>query len=724
MSDNLVIVESPAKAKTISRFLGSAYKVMASYGHVRDLPHSKMGIDVNHDFKPEYVIPTKAKAIIKELATQVLKAKAVYLATDPDREGEAIAWHLQHVLKPKVPVGRISFHEITREAIEEAIKQKRSIDQDLVEAQVARRVLDRLVGYTLSPFLWKKVAAGLSAGRVQSVAVRLVVEREREIRKFRAVEYWSLTVNLKKSGAAQDFLANLIAVNGTNLEKLGLKEQLAKDLEKKLQKATFVVDRVEKKEIKRSPAPPFTTSTLQQEANRKLGFSAKRTMTVAQHLYEEGHITYMRTDSLNLASSALTQARDVIKQEFGAEFLPPKARIYKTTSKGAQEAHEAIRPVRLGVLPDHLKKELDGPHLKLYELIWKRAIASQMAEARFERTSVDISADSCLFRANGQVPLFLGYLKVYIEGRDDAEEEIEGLLPELLAQDKLTLLKLLVEQHFTEPPARFTEASLVKRLEELGIGRPSTYAPTISVIQDRGYVALVEKKFSPSDIGELVTDLLVEHFPQVIDYQFTAELEEHLDDIAEGKRDRVAVLNEFYKPYAKLLKEKEKELTKKELTEEVTDEKCPQCGKGLVIKVGRFGKFYACSGYPECDYTDKIAKSGQPAEEPTPTGEKCPQCGNPLVRRVGRFGPFVGCSTFPQCRYIVQTAAVVDSPCPLCKSAMVVKRTKRGRAFWGCSTYPKCDFATWNDPATTPPSVEEYEANKAKMKEKKKKKSE
>ncbi len=716
MSKKLVIVESPAKAKTISRFLGSDYVVKSSFGHVRDLPKNDLGIDVAHEFKPTYVIPPKAEAVIKELQKATATASGLFLATDPDREGEAIAWHLKQVLHPRLTVSRISFHEITREAIEAAIKHGREIDHNLVEAQVARRELDRLVGYSLSPLLWKKVARGLSAGRVQSVAVRLVVEREREIDKFKTVEYWSLIAMLSKRGDATRFPANLIAIDGKTLGRLALQADVAQKLEKDLKKARYTVQSVEKKEIKRSPAPPFTTSTLQQEANRKLGYGAKRTMTVAQHLYEDGFITYMRTDSVNLSTSALKQARDVIAAEFGKEYVPDRPRLYRSTVKNAQEAHEAIRPVRFAARPDSLAGELDASARKLYELIWKRAIASQMTEARFERTSVDISAANCLFRATGQIPLFLGYYKVYIEGRDDAEEEIEGLLPPLAIGDHLTLHDLKAEQHFTEPPPRYTEATLVKTLEELGIGRPSTYAPTLGVIVARGYVRLEEKKFWPEDIGGLVTDLLVEHFPTVIDYQFTAGLEKELDDIADGKRDRVAVLHQFYTPFAKLLKEKEHELSKKELTEEVTDQKCPKCGRPLVIKMGRFGKFYSCSGYPECDYRDKIGKAGKPAPEPVETGEKCPLCGNALVKRTGKFGQFIGCSTFPKCRFIEQSLpeGKEQIPCPKCHNPLVPKRTKRGKIFWGCSTYPKCDFATWNDPAKVPPTMEEYEANKAK----------
>ncbi len=716
MSQALIIVESPAKARTISRFLGSGYKVMASMGHVRDLPHSKLGIDVEHQFEPTYVVPPKAEVIIKDLKRAMATASALFLATDPDREGEAIAWHLKEVLKPRVTCSRISFHEITKSAIESAMKVGRAIDEDLVDAGSARRALDRLVGYSLSPLLWKKVARGLSAGRVQSVAVRLVVDREREIEAFKKIEYWSLIALLSKKGNDIQFPASIISIDDKPVGRTSLQADQAKKLETKLKNADYAVKSVEKKEVKRSPAPPFTTSTLQQEANRKLGFSTKRTMTVAQHLYEDGLISYMRTDSVTLSSTALLAAREVIKDDFGVDFLPPRSRVFANRSKNAQEAHEAIRPVRLQARPHTLKSELDSGALRLYELIWKRTIASQMKEATFERTTVNIAAENCLFRANGQVPLFLGFLKVYIEGKDDVEDEVEGLLPEMAENDHLKLHNLLAEQHFTEPPPRYTEATLVKTLEELGIGRPSTYAPTLGVIQTRGYVLLEEKKFSPTDIGTLVCDLLVENFPSIVDFQFTADLEKELDDIAEGVRGRVEVLHKFYVPFAKLLKEKEKELDKKELTQEQTDEKCPKCGKGLVIKMGRFGKFYACSAYPECDYTDNIGKKGDPAPEPKEVGRKCPLCQNELVERTGKYGKFVGCSQFPKCRYIEQSEQKISVKCPKCQNPLTPKRTKRGKIFWGCSTYPKCDFATWNDPVKSPPTMADYKPKQSKTK--------
>lgn len=697
MGKKLLIVESPAKAKTIGKFLGSDFKVLASMGHVRDLPTSKLGIDVDHKFEPSYVIPTKAKKTIAMLKDGMKEAEVVVLATDPDREGEAIAWHINEILKPKVGVKRIVFHEISKAAVEDAINNSRAIDLDLVEAQVARRELDRLVGYTLSPFLWKKIARGLSAGRVQSVAVRLVVERENEIKKFKTVEYWSLTAKLEKGGKTPQFLAQLISADGKSIDKLGLDGESAKKFEALLKSAKYEVKSVDKKEVKRTPPPPYTTSTMQQDAIRKLGFSAKRTMMLAQQLYEDGFITYMRTDSVNMSNAAAGDARDLIKTKFGAEYLPEKARHYANKSKNAQEAHEAIRPVHLDRTPDDIKTQLDPSKLKLYSAIWKRAVASQMCEARFERTTADIVAGSCIFRANGQQPVFAGYLKVY--GLNAEEEDQDGLLPDLEVADKLNLIDLLAEQHFTEPPARYTEATLVKALEELGIGRPSTYAPTLSTIQDRGYVTLVEKKFEPQDIGELVTDLLVKHFPQIVDYKFTAGMEDQLDDIADGKRERPTVLAEFYEPYAKLLKEKEKELSKEDVSQQKIEQKCPKCGKDLMIKYGRYGRFIACTGFPDCDFTEQVQDgTKKPVAPPEPTGEKCPKCGCDLVKRKGRFGFFVGCSAYPKCDYIEQKVIKVESKCPKCKSDIVVRRTKRGKVFWGCSSYPKCDYASWTNP--------------------------
>jgi DNA topoisomerase-1 len=694
-----MIVESPAKAKTIGKFLGSDYKILASMGHVRDLPIKKLGINVEKDFTPEYVIPQKAKKVIAALQDALKGAEGVYLATDLDREGEAIAWHLKHVLKPKVPTVRITFHEISKSAIEHAILEGRDINEELVEAQAARRILDRLVGYTLSPFLWRKVAAKLSAGRVQSVTVRLVVEKEREIRNFKPVEYWSLTAILKKAKDALEFGANLISYQGKNISKLELKEELAKKLEKELEKAKFIVQKVEKKDQFKSPSPAFTTSTLQQEANRKLGYSAKKTMTLAQHLYEDGLITYMRTDSVQISRDAMADARSVIEKQFGKEYLPASARAFTNRAKRAQEAHEAIRPVKLEMLPKGLQTDLDSGHTRLYELIWKRTIASQMVDAKFERTVADIVANECIFRATGQIPVFAGFLKAYQESKDEADE-VEVTLPELAEKDLLNLVKLLSEQHFTEPPARFTEATLVKKLEELSIGRPSTYAPTLETIQNRLYVELEEKKFKPTVIGELVTDLLVEHFPTIIDYQFTAEMEDKLDDIASGKRDKVAVLKEFYGPYAKLLSQKDKELKKSEIVQEETDKDCPMCNKKLVIKMGRYGKFYACSGYPDCDYTDKIIGDGksQTSFVPENVGRNCPKCNSPLVKRKGRFGFFVGCSTFPTCKYIEQGEKEINAKCPKCGGDVVERRTRKAKVFWGCSNYPKCDYATWEKP--------------------------
>ncbi|MFC1633179.1 type I DNA topoisomerase, partial [Patescibacteria group bacterium] len=648
---NLVIVESPTKAKTIKRFLGKGYTVKSSYGHIRDLPKKEMGIDIENDFEPTYIIPPKAKKTVSTLKTDVKKADTVYLATDEDREGEAISWHLVHALKLKKDViKRITFHEITKNAIEEALKNARDLDQDLIDAQQARRVLDRLVGYELSPFLWKKIKYGLSAGRVQSVCVRLIVEREREIEAFKPQEYWTITADVSKSKKPKKeaFPAKLVKVDGKRLDKFGLSDKKSSDkIVKDLKDADYTVVDLTKKEKLRRPLPPYTTSTLQQDAGRRLGFSAKQTMMLAQQLYEgvvlgsegsTGLITYMRTDSMSLATSAIDEARNVLQNKFGKEFVPAKPRFYKTKSKGAQEAHEAIRPTMLARMPEDLKSHLDSRQLKLYELIWKRTLACQAEDAKMDATTIDISAGKHAFRATGSVITFPGFLEIYQDGGAAVNEII---LPEVKKAEKLDLHELKPEQHFTQPPARYSEAGLVKKLEELGIGRPSTYAPTISTVQDRGYVEKEEKRLKPTEIGTLVNDVLVEHFPQIVDYQFTARLEEDLDTIAIGKKEWVPVIRDFYKPFIANLKKKDKELSKKDLTEEASDEVCEKCGKPMIIKMGRFGRFYACTGYPDCKTTKPMEgeKEALPPEEVA--DEQCPECGEPMVVKRGRFGPFL-----------------------------------------------------------------------------------
>lgn len=664
---NLVIVESPAKGKTIEGYLGQGYKVLASYGHIRDLPKGKLGVN-EKSLEPEYVIPTKSRKQVTTLKKEVKKADKVILATDEDREGEAIAWHLLYALeilsdKPEgnnqKPYERITFHEITKDAIQEALKNPRKINQNLVDAQQARRVLDRLVGYSLSPLLWKKVRKGLSAGRVQSVALRLIVEREREIESFKPEEFWEIIARLSSQNnqKAAEFDAKLIKKEGKKIE-INNKE-MADEVIAELEGADYKVADIVKREQKRNPFPPFTTSSLQQEAARKLYFSAKKTMMLAQKLYEginlpqegpTGLITYMRTDSVNLASSAVSEAREVIKNEYGSEYLPEKPRIYKS-KKGAQEAHEAIRPTRLKRKPATLKAVLEPDLYKLYDLIWKRTIASQMSPEILNLTRVDIEAGKYLLRANGKEIKFDGFSKVYFEGSKKrvAEENEEKALPKLQKNESCHLISLTPNQKFTQPPARYTEASLVKALEENGIGRPSTYAPTISTIKERGYVGVEKRRLFPQKIGFIVNDLLVDNFPEVIDIKFTARIEEKLDKIAEGKIGWKDPVKEFWEPFSKDIKNKEEEIEKIDLSME-TDEKCEKCGKPLIIKEGRYGKFYACSGFPECKNTKPYLEK---------TGQKCPKCK---------------------------------------EGDVIVKSTKKGRIFWGCSRYPECDWASWQQP--------------------------
>ena len=640
---NLVIVESPTKSRTIQNFLPSDYVVLSSFGHIRDLPKSDLGIDTEHDFEPHYVVPRKAQPHLKELKKELKNADMVILATDEDREGEAISWHLAQALKlDDKKTQRIVFHEITKSAIEEALKNPREIDMNLVDAQQARRVLDRLVGYKLSPFLWKKVVRGLSAGRVQSVTVRLIVDREKEIENFKSDEYWTVEAELQKD--ATTFTASLHAQNGKAIPKLGIKTKEDSDkILKDLEGTEYKIQSIERKETRRNPLPPFTTSTLQQEASKKFGMPSRMTMSIAQALYEHGHITYHRTDSVNLSGQSLSAAKKYIEKEFGAKnyFF----RKFKTKSKGAQEAHEAIRPTSPQKNPDSLK--LDSRQKKMYDLIWRRFVASQMAQAIFDATTVDISGGVYTFRSNGSILKFDGFLKIYPMKFEENE------LPELSEQEILELIKLTPSQHFTQPPARYSEATLIKELEKNGIGRPSTYAPTISTIQDRNYVEKNDqKKFAPTEIGITVNDLLVEHFPRIVDIHFTAEMEEDLDKIADGEKKWVPIIREFYEPFAERLAKKYEEVEKKMPVEE-TDKLCPKCGKNLIIRFGRFGKFYACSGFPECKHTDSLEK------KQTDLGIKCPKC---------------------------------------IQGDLAQKTTKRKKIFYACNRYPDCDFALWDKP--------------------------
>lgn len=655
---NLIIVESPTKSKTLSRFLGEGYKVLASMGHIRDLPEKSFGVDTNHDFAPKYTIIKGKEEIIKQIQNEAEKAEKIYLATDPDREGEAIAYHLKEILNFKLKIEnlkRITFHEITKQAVEEALAHPGTINMDLVNAQQARRILDRIVGYKLSPLLWYKVRKGLSAGRVQTVAVRLIVEREREIEKFVPKEYWLIFAQLKKflGGKLPDtpvFTALLVKKNGNKIE-IGNKLE-AEEIIKELEKAGFEIGGVEKKDSLRFPPAPFITSTLQQVAANRLGWSSKKTMQVAQSLYEQGLITYHRTDSTNLAKEAVDQCREFIKKEFGENYLPESPKIYKTKSKVAQEAHEAIRPtdVKSIVHSSKFKVQDEG---RLYDLVWKRFVACQMKEAVVEETKIIVNAagqqNIYTLEAKGEVEKFDGWKKVYGKNSENGEEE-EEQLPALSKGDILELVKLDPQQKFTQPPPRYNEASLIKTLEELGIGRPSTYAPTISTILERSYVEKQERNFVPTNLGYAVNDFLLEYFPDIFDYQFTARMEDDLDEIANGKKEWVPVIREFYQPFNLKLIGVQRIAERVAIETETTGEICPKCGQGqVVIRVGKFGKFLSCSRFPACDYRAPYINK---------TGLKCPKCG----------------------------------------AEVVYKKTKKGKGFYGCSNYPRCDWASWRKP--------------------------
>ncbi|MCL0056732.1 type I DNA topoisomerase [Dehalococcoidia bacterium] len=665
---NLVIVESPVKEKTISRFLGPKYKVLSSYGHIRDLPKSELGIDIENNFEPKYVIPLKARKTVNFLKKEVQKASLIILAVDEDREGEAIAWHLAQVLNlnehkaqnaKRKNYKRIVFHEITKQAIEEALKYPRDIDMNLVDAQQARRVLDRIVGYKLSPFLWKKIARGLSAGRVQSVAVRLVVEREREIEKFTAQEYWTIVATLRKqtqnakrktqnnnSKLKTEFESFLIKKDGKVIPKMGIKSKKeAEEIVRDLENAEYKIKDIIKKQVKRNPLPPFTTSTLQQESWKRFKFPAKFTMQIAQQLYERGFISYHRSDSLNLSNLALGTAKKFITENYGQNYY--QFRKYKAKGR-VQEAHEAIRPTYADKIPEKLKAQvkLDNNQFKLYDLIWRRFIACQMAQAIFDTVSIDIQAKNYTFKATGQILKFDGFLNVYPIKYEEAE------LPPLEKDEILELLKLIPSQHFTQPPSRYTEASLIKILEENGIGRPSTYAPIISTIQERNYIEKNEqKRFQPTEIGFAVNDLLVAHFPKIVDIGFTAGMEEKLDKIAQGEEKWTPIIKEFYQGFEENLQKKYQEVSKKDITEKPTEKICPKCQSPLLIRLGKFGEFYACSKFPKCRHTESLEKND--------LGIKCPKCQNGKI---------------------------------------VEKRTKKRKIFYGCNQFPKCDFALWDKP--------------------------
>jgi len=720
---DLVVVESPSKARTLERMLGPGYVVEASYGHIRDLPKSKLGIDLK-TFEPDYVVPDDSEKVARQLRKEAKAAEHVWLATDLDREGEAIAWHVADVIAaPKGKLRRVTFHEITPAAIAEAFKKPRDIDMDLVNAQQARRVVDRLVGYKLSPLLWKKIRYGLSAGRVQSVALRLVVDREREIQAFTAEEYWTLDA-LLANHAGDVFTAEVASHKG---HKLHVKDEAEANRHRAaLADAVYRVAKIEKRESARNAAAPFTTSTLQQEASRKLGFSLKKTMVVAQQLYEEGRITYMRTDSLHLAETALRQAHDVLAKEFGAPYALDRPRHYRTKSKGAQEAHEAIRPTDLSAAPQALRRHLKPDQAKLYSLIWQRTLASQMPAARYEGTRLDVEADGYVLRATGRRLLFDGYLRVYQEGLtrpkgrviEQAEDEREvAALPEVVEGEELKLLGLDATQHFTQPPPRFTEASLVKTLEEHGIGRPSTYAPTISTLLDRKYVRREQRALVPEDVAFTVIDFLKEHFADIVDTGFTARIEEDLDKIARGETEWVPIVREFFEPFIVRVNEKTESVKRSDVIEQPTDKTCPKCGRPVIIKLGRYGRFYSCTGFVRgkkgqplppgsCDYSAPLEGEQGPQLEVI-EGEICPECGKPLVRRRGRFGPFIGCSGYPDCKYIKKTQQKTGVTCPQCGQGELVRRKGRGRSFFfGCERYPECTFTARELPAKPAEPVE------------------
>jgi DNA topoisomerase-1 len=757
MSHNLVIVESPAKAKTIEKFLGPDYKVLASFGHVRALPSKQGSVDTEQDFEPKYAVLPESKKHIDAIKKELKGITSLLLATDPDREGEAISWHLlaalglDHGKKIGFDIKRVVFHEITKDAIVNAVQNPRDIALDLVHAQQARSILDYLVGFTLSPFLWKKIRYGLSAGRVQSVALRLICEREKEIQAFKEREYWSIGAKLE-TGKKQNLTANLVEAEGKKLTKFDIPDEntafrlfgllggtefrpatLRADEETGAETAApeagspsaprlvekpvhpeYRVAKITKSERKRQPSPPFTTSTLQQEAARKLGFSAKKTMATAQKLYEGidvgegavGLITYMRTDSVALSQIALEDARQLITSLYGKDYALAKPRFFKNKSKNAQEAHEAVRPTYVHKTPIEVKKYLSSDQFKLYDLIWKRTVACQMAEALLDQTSVEITAgEGFRFRTAGTVIRFAGFMKLYIEGVDDEVEEKEGMLPPLAEGDILKLKDLLPERHFTQPPPRYTEATLVKTLEEYGIGRPSTYASIMNTLTERKYARLDKKRFFPEDVGMVVSDLLTNHFTQYVDYNFTANLEEELDMVSRGEKQWRPLLREFWGPFIDLLKVKEGEVNKSDLTTEATDEVCPECGKPLVVKLGKFGKFFACTGYPECRYIRPLDKETGEVVEPVLSEELCEKCGSQMLIKDGRFGKYLACSAYPNCKNIQPLVKPKGTgiTCVECgKGELIEKKSRFGKLLYSCNRYPECKFALWDLPVQQP----------------------
>ena len=726
---SLIIVESPTKQRTIGKFLGNGYTIIATLGHIRDLPSRALGVDEEKDFEPQYVILPKAKKVIPSLKDAVKKADTVYLATDFDREGEAIAWHVAEALKvPEDRMARITFHEITPEAIKESLEHPRQVDMTLVHSQQARRILDRLVGYKLSPLLWSKVRKGLSAGRVQSVALRFLVEREREIQGFKSQAYWTIKAELQK-GKDTAFTASLIELNGHKVEQTAVMKLFADDYRvtttsltdvaavdsviEKLKKASYQVSKVVRKEARRSPPPPFMTATLQQDSSRRLGYSAVKTMVVAQQLYEgvelgdagsTGLITYMRTDSLNIAKTAQTEARQFVKERYGEKFVPEEPRVYQTKSRGAQEAHEAIRPTSVARTPESVKPFLTSEQARLYDLIWRRFVASQMTDAIFDTVGVDIAAsagdkDHYVFHASGRTLKAPGFLKVYEEPEEKEEKQDGQKLPSLTERDPLNLLNVVSEAHKSEPPPRFNEASLIKMLERHGIGRPSTYAPILQTIIGRGYVREESRRLYPSDLGTFVTDLLKEHFPEIVDLHFTAKVEERLDEIAQGDSEWPVVIKEFYGPFIKELAVAQTAITTKPFEPKESGEMCEKCGAPMLIRESRFGRYLSCKTYPACKNKISLDANGNKVL-PEVTDKTCEKCGKPLVKRFGRRGPFLACSGYPDCKttysidkegnIVIKPAPVMtDKKCEKCGKAMLLRVGKRG-PFLACSGFPRC----------------------------------
>ncbi|MBK9131806.1 MAG: type I DNA topoisomerase [Gammaproteobacteria bacterium] len=722
MSKHLVIVESPAKAKTLKKYLGKDFNVFASYGHVRDLLPKEGAVDPEHDFSMKYQLIEKNQKHIDVIRKNLKGAETLYLATDPDREGEAISWHLYEILRQDAalrdkPVHRIVFHEITKNAVQEAIRHPRDISMNLVNAQQARRALDYLVGFNLSPLLWKKIRRGLSAGRVQSPALRMIVERELEIESFKPREYW--TIEAENSKGKERFRAKLTHYRGKKLNQFSITEEKdARETEATLQKSAngqLTVIQVERKQRKRNAAAPFITSTLQQEAARKLGFTAQRTMRTAQQLYEgidtgqgaTGLISYMRTDSVNLANEAVEEIRRLIAERFGQDKLPNQLQVYKTKAKNAQEAHEAIRPTSVYTDPDSIKEHLSADQYKLYRLIWQRTVACQMIHATINTVGVDLEAGKGnVFRATGSTIVDPGFMSVYQEDTDDGKDgEEQNFLPDLSMGETVKLEAIHTDQHFTEPPPRYTEASLIKALEEYGIGRPSTYAAIIATLQQREYVVLDKKRFQPTDVGRIVNKFLTDHFSRYVDYEFTAKLEDELDAVSRGEEEWIPLMRSFWQPFKHLVDDKEKSVQRKDVTQEALDEQCPKCGKPLSIRLGKRGRFIGCTGFPDCDYTRNLGDNEENSGPELVEGRTCPTCSGALIVRNGPYGKFIGCSNYPKCKYIEPLIKPSDTQvsCPKCHQGnMLQRRSRRGKTFYSCSRYPACDYAVWNEPVATP----------------------